>query len=103
MPPNFDDMMQRAMSGCGDDGVYTPNGGQAVTVKVMPSSEDRMTPFGGGRVIRSEGATFEILKSAVAAPARGDALLFRGVNYTVKAVTTPDPEAIVWEIDCARA
>lgn len=84
------------------DAVYTPDGGDPVDVRVVPSQEDIISGFGPTRV-KAEKALFDVRRSELPAPAAGAALEVDEVAYTVKAVRTDDPERLVWTLECTAA
>lgn len=96
---DFDDMLERSLSVLGTSVTYTPLSGSPVTLKVMPSGDDRVSTFGDSRV-QSSACVFEVLKSALAAPSKGDTLVYKGVTYTVKSFRLLDEEKLIWFLDC---
>lgn len=66
----------------GADARYTPTGGSATALRVVPSRPDEVTDFGGAR-IRSAAATFLVKVADVAAPADGDRLDLLASDGTV--------------------
>jgi len=97
----FDDMLDAAFaSDIGESASYTPAGGQAASITVIPRRGDELESFSGTRIKTSERAVFDIRKSELAAPAEGDAIVHAGLDWVIKYVTTKDDNRLIWVIEC---
>ncbi len=77
---------------------YTPDGGSAVSCRVIWRANDaNFDPYATGMVNPVKLA--EVRKSEVASPAEGDTLTVAGSTYTVAAVREPDPLGLTWRLE----
>jgi hypothetical protein len=67
----------------GIDAVYTPTGGEPVSVRVIARRPDTIVGFGETR-IHAETATLELRRSEVASPRPGDQLVLDGEAFVVQ-------------------
>jgi hypothetical protein len=98
----FADAVDATFAAFGIDAVYTPAGGDPVSVRVIARRPDTIVGFGETR-IHAETATFELRTSEVASPRPGDQLTFGGESFVVQG--EPErrvPDRLVWTVD-ARA
>lgn len=87
----------------GEDATYTPAGGSAADVKVIPVQPDEVEDLLGGTRVKSETTVFELRVSDVAAPANGDTLVHDGQTYTVKdAPERRDRLRLVWTLSTRK-
>jgi len=83
----------------GLDAVYTPAGGDPVSVRVIARRPDTIVGFGETR-IHAETATFEARASEVANPRPGDQIALDGEAFVVQGEPErPDPDRLVWTLD----
>jgi hypothetical protein len=87
----------------GIDAVYTPAGGEPVSVQVIARRPDTIVGFGDTR-IHAETATFELRTSEVANPRSGDQLTVGGESLVVQGEPDRrDPDRLVWTLDLRRS
>ena len=87
----------------GVDAIYTPDGGGAVTVRVIVKRPDEIVGFGDTRVL-TETALFEVRASEVAEPRPGDRLTVDGADYVIQGEPERrDPDRLVWTLDVRPA
>jgi hypothetical protein len=83
----------------GIDAVYTPAGGDPVTVRVIARRPDTSVGFGETR-IHAEPAIFEVRTSEVATPRPGDRLTVDSEGFVVQGEPErQDPDRLVWTVD----
>jgi hypothetical protein len=83
----------------GIDAVYTPAGGEPVSVRVIAKRLDTIVGFGETR-IHAETATFELRASKVTSPHPGDQLTIGGKTFVVQGEPERrDPDRLVWTLD----
>ena len=87
----------------GIDAVYTPAGGDPVSVRVIARRPDTIVGFGDTR-IHAETATFELRASEVASPRPGDQLTVGGDSFIMQGEPERrDPDRLVWSLDMRLA
>jgi hypothetical protein len=87
----------------GIDAVYTPAGGEPVSVWVIARRPDTIVGFGETR-IHAETATFELRASEVASPRPDDQLAVDGQTFIVQGEPERrDPARRVWTLDVRPA
>jgi hypothetical protein len=87
----------------GIDAVYTPAGGDPITVRVIARRPDTIVGFGETR-IHAETATFEVRASEVANPRPHDQLIVDGQTFVVRGEPERrDPDRLVWTVDVRPA
>jgi hypothetical protein len=87
----------------GIEAVYTPAGGEAVSVRVIARRPDTIVGFGETR-IRTETATFEVRASEIADPRPDDRLTVDGQAFVVQGEPERrDPDRLVWTLDVRRS
>ena len=87
----------------GVDAVYTPDGGGAVSIRVIARRPDEIVGFGDTRVL-TETALFEVRASEVATPQPGDRLTVAGAEYVIQGEPERrDPDRLVWTLDVRPA
>jgi hypothetical protein len=87
----------------GIDALYTPAGGEAVSVRVIARRPDTIVGFGDTR-IHAETATFEVRASEVASPRPGDQLIIGVESFAVQGEPERrDPDRLVWTVDVRPA
>jgi hypothetical protein len=83
----------------GIDALYTPAGGEPVSVRVIAKRPDTIVGFGETR-IHAETATFEVRASEVANPHPGDQLIVAGDTFVVQGEPERrDPDRLTWTLD----
>jgi hypothetical protein len=83
--------------------VYTPAGGEPVSVRVIARRADTIVGFGEAR-IHAETATFEVRANEVASPRPDDQLTIGGDTFVVQgAPERRDPDRLVWSLDVRPA
>jgi hypothetical protein len=86
----------------GVDAIYTPAGGEPVSVRVIARRPDTIVGFGETR-IHAETATFEIRASEVANPRSNDQLAVGGETFVIQGEPERrDPERLAWSLDVRR-
>jgi hypothetical protein len=79
--------------------VFTPAGGEPVSVRVIARRPDAIVGFGETR-IHTDTATFEVRASEVAGPRPGDELTVDGDTFLVQGEPEwRDPDRLVWRLD----
>ncbi len=87
----------------GVDAIYTPDGGGAVTVRVIVKRPDEIVGFGDTR-IHAETALFEVRSSDIATPQPSDRLKVEGTDYVIQGEPERrDPDRLVWTLDVRPA
>jgi hypothetical protein len=87
----------------GIDAVYTPAGGEPVSVGVIARRPDTIVGFGDTR-IHSETAIFELRASEFPNPRPGDQLTVGGETFSVQGEPQRrDLGRLVWQMDARRA
>ena len=84
------------------DAVYTPAGGDPLTVRVVARRPDEITGFGDTRV-HAAIAIFDVRVAEVAAPAAGDTLAIGGDTYLVQGEPVKDRDGLIWRLDTRPA
>ena len=98
----FQDAVDATFDAFGIDALYTPTGGEPVSVRVIARRPDTIVGFGETR-IHAETATFELRASEVADPRPQDQLAFNGETFVVQGEPERrDPERLVWTLDVRR-
>jgi hypothetical protein len=83
----------------GIDAVYTPAGGDPVSVRVIARRPDTIVSFGDTR-IHAETAKFELRASEVANPRPDDQLHVGGEAFVIQGEPERrDPDRLVWTLD----
>ena len=90
--------MHRSM---GDLVVYAPVSGAPVSIHAVPAAEDAESAIIGSRV-KSETLMLEMLAADIT-PARGATVTWRGGSYKIKTVRHPDPDRLIWLVECFPA
>jgi len=87
----------------GIDALYTPAGGEPVSVRIIARRPDTIVGFGDTR-IHAETATFEVRASEVANPQPDDQLIVDGQTFLIQGdPERRDPERRVWSLDVRPA
>lgn len=90
------DVAAAGFAAFGESGTYTPAGGSATAATFIPSAPDNVIGLGSIGAIVPD-VTADVLVSEWAAPARGDAVTVRGINYTVSTVQR-DASGTIWKL-----
>ena len=86
----------------GRDAVYTPDGGEPVTVRVIAKQPDEIVSFDETR-IHAATTLFDVRVSEVAEPRPGDRLSVAGEDYLVQGEPVRDAERLVWTLEAYPA
>ncbi|MGR3497109.1 head-tail joining protein [Citreimonas sp.] len=86
----------------GLDAVYTPQGGQPVSLRAIRSSADELTGFGDTR-LHSNTAMFEVQVAAVAVPRAGDTISVGSETFVVQGEPERDVLGLAWLLDTVPA
>jgi hypothetical protein len=84
------------------DAVYTPAGGDPMTVRVIAKRPDDIVGFGDTR-IHTATALFDVRIVEVPAPAEGDTLEIGGESYVVQGEPVRDRDGLIWSLDMRPA
>ena len=82
----------------GESATYTPAGGAAVAITVLPSQPDLLQTLGETR-ISSTSTEFVIRTAEVATPAVGDTIIHGGITYTIKDVRREGARRRAWVVE----
>jgi hypothetical protein len=94
----FQGAVDAAFAAFGIDAVYTPAGGEPVSVRVIARRPDTIVGFGETR-IHAETATFELRASEVADPRPDDHLTVGSEAFVVQGEPERrDPDRLVWNV-----
>ena len=92
----FQGAVDATFAAFGIDVMYTPAGGEPVSVRVIARRPDTIVGFGDTR-IHAGTATFELRASEVANPRPGDGFTVGGENFVVQGQPKRrDPDRLVW-------
>jgi len=95
----FQGAVDATFAAFGIDAVYTPAGGESVSVRMITKRPDTVVGFGDTR-INAETATFVVRASDVARPRPDDQLTIGGETFVVQGEPERrDPDRIVWTLD----
>jgi hypothetical protein len=95
----FQGAVDATFAALGIDAVYTPAGGEPVSVQVIARRPDAIAGFGDTR-IHAETATFELRASEVANPRPDDQLTTDGQTFVIQGEPERrDPDRLVWMLD----
>lgn len=90
----------------GEAATYTPSGGDAVTIRVMPIQPDEVVDFGETR-IHATTTVFEVrvseLEDNSITPAAGDTIAYGGSSYLVKGEPERDTRRRLWRVETRPA
>jgi hypothetical protein len=87
----------------GIEAVYTPVGGEPVSVRLIARRPDTIVGFGEAR-IHAETASFELRASEIADPRPDDQLTADGQTFVVQGEPERrDPDRLVWSLDVRLA
>jgi hypothetical protein len=99
----FQGAVDATFAAFGIDAVYTPAGGEPVSVRVIAKRPDTIVGF-GETSIHAETATFEIRTSEVANPRPHDQLTLGSGTFVIQGEPErPDPDRLVWSLDVRPA
>lgn len=95
----FDLVVDRNFFVMGEDATYTPAGGEAIPIKVMPRRPDEVLDIGESMIVTGTNV-FDVQVSAIAAPAEGDTLTYKGTTYIVQGEPQArDPDRLIWTLN----
>ena len=86
----------------GRDAVYTADGGEPVTVRVIAKRPDEIVGLGETR-IHAGTALFDVRASEIAAPRPGDRLSVGDLDYLVQGEPVGDTERLIWTLEAYPA
>ncbi len=86
----------------GRDAVYTADGGEPVTVRVIAKRPDEIVGLGETR-IHAGTALFDVRVSEIAAPRLGDRLGLDGEEYVIQGEPVRDAERLIWTLEAYPA
>ena len=99
----FQSAVDATFAAFGIDALYTPAGGEPVSVWVIARRADTIVGFGDTRIL-AETATFEVRASEVATPRPGDQLAVGAETFVVQGEPERgDPDRLVWTLDVRPA
>ena len=99
----FQGAVDATFAAFGINAVYTPAGGEPVSVRVIARRPDTIVGFGETR-IHAETATFDLRVSDVATPRPDGQLTVGGETFIVQGEPErKDPERLVWILDVRPA
>jgi hypothetical protein len=99
----FESAVDATFAAFGIGAVYTPAGGEPVSVRVIARRPDAIVGFGETR-IHAETATFEVRASEVANPRPDDQLTVDGETFVVQGEPERrDPDRLVWTVNARPA
>jgi hypothetical protein len=82
--------------------VYTPAGGDPVTVRAIRTAPD-VTRDWGATAVHSDSVVYDLPVSAVAAPSAGDTITDGAETRVVQGVPERDDHRTVWTLDTRPA
>jgi hypothetical protein len=95
----FQSAVDATFAAFGIDAVYTPAGGEPVSVRVIARRPDTIVGFGDTR-IHAETAAFELRASEVVNPQPDDQLVVDGETFVIQGEPQRrDPDRLVWSLD----
>jgi hypothetical protein len=95
----FQGAVDSTFAAFGIDAVYTPAGGDPVSVRLIARRPDTIVGFGETR-IHTETATFEVRASELASPHPDDQVTVDGQTFVVQSKSERrDPDRLVWTLD----
>ena len=86
----------------GRDAVYTADGGEPVTVRVIAKRPDEIVGLGETR-IHAATTLFDVRASEVAEPRPGDLLDIDGEGLVVQGEPVGDAERLIWTLEACPA
>lgn len=87
----------------GKAATYTPAGGEAASITVIPVQPDQVPEYQTTRV-QVETTLFHVRVSEVAAPVAGGSIVYGGTSYTIKGKPRrEDPRRRIWTIETVPA
>jgi hypothetical protein len=99
----FEGAVDATFAAFGINALYTPPGGEPVSVRVIARRPDTIVGFGETRV-HAETATFEVRATEVANPHPDDQLVVDGETFVVQGEPERrDPGRHVWSLDVRPA
>jgi hypothetical protein len=95
----FEVAVDATFTAFGIDALYTPPGGEPVSVRVIARRPHTIVGLGETRV-HAETGTFEVRASEVTNPRPGDQLAVGGESFVVQGeLERSDPDRLVWMLD----
>lgn len=84
--------------GLGKDATFTPRGGAAVSLRVIPRGGDLTADLGMSQSI-TPAAVFTTAAAGLARPRAGDAITVGGVDYTLMSDAIRDARGLTWAME----
>jgi hypothetical protein len=95
----FVEAVDATFAAFGIDAVYTPAGGEPVSMRVIARRPDTIVGF-GETPIHAETATFEVRASEVTSPRAGEQLTIGVEIFVIQGEPERrDPDRLVWSLD----
>jgi hypothetical protein len=95
----FEDMAASLFDGpLSVEATYTPQGGNAATLRIVPDLEDASTRYGAAAFVTG-AFTFRAAVPDLDLPAAGDSLSWAGRTFTVQGTPAMGPRHLWWEIE----
>ncbi|MFN3827789.1 MAG: hypothetical protein ACK4NR_09220 [Micavibrio sp.] len=82
----------------GEPAVYKPISGTEKSINVMSRRPDELISF-ENTAIRVRTAIFDVRVSDIAAPAKGDEIVFKDTTYVVQDSEYIDGDRMIWRVD----
>jgi hypothetical protein len=99
----FQGAVDATFAAFGIDAIFTPAGGEPVSVRVIARRPDAIVGFGEAR-IHAETASFELQASEGASPRPDDQLIVDGQTFVIQGEPERrDPDRRVWTLDVRPA
>ena len=99
----FQGAVDATFAAFGIDALYTPAGGEPVSVRLIARRPDTIVGFGDTR-IHVGTTTFEVRLSEVANPRPDDQLTVGGDTFVIQGEPEQrDPDRLVWSLDMGPA
>lgn len=94
----FENAVNSLFNRLGVQAVYTPNGGGAKNIRVIPKIPDEVFDVAKSH-IHTETSVFDVRISDVTSPKAGDIITLNSVTYTLQGESTKDLHGIYWRVE----
>jgi hypothetical protein len=99
----FDLVIERNFFVLGEAAVYTPQGGEPVSIKVMPRRPDEVLAVGEAMIVTGTDI-FDVRAADIEQPQEGDTLTYKGKTYIVQGEPQArDSDRLVWTLNTRKA
>lgn len=99
----FDLVVERNFFVLGEDAIYTPAGGEPVSIKVMPRQPDEILDIGDTMIVTGTNV-FDVRVADIAAPAEDDTITFKSKTYIVQGEPQArDSDRLIWTLNTRPA